>query len=298
MTDEELIAATHPPAPLAKALLACDEKGMEQLLSLLFACHKLVCGDEEDQLGWPSGDLAWPLRRQYQANTLTPALAEIAPTWPDAIRLSEEWFRQWPHDCSDEGCWSERRDELDDPTALGVLRKIMRERHEISLMNTIEITVTATPTTGADGQARTEIELLLTIDGKPCPEFDDLPIEPAALIASGHKVGEFFIATCGCGESQCAGVTNGVEVGHCGLGLVWRVPIPYVKKQSNQSAAADFKEYHFHGYDYRTKINALRGELKKFAEREAQGERFEITSHPGTRMSDLLELIDKGLDGW
>ncbi len=124
MTDDELITCTKPPPPFARALLEKDEAGMDQLLDLLFACHAKV-DDTEDLSPWYEYEVAWDVRQLYERGLVAPALQRIAPTWEDAMRVSEEWLHEWRHNCGEFERWQWRRDAFGEPSALAFFRGMM-----------------------------------------------------------------------------------------------------------------------------------------------------------------------------
>jgi hypothetical protein len=128
MTDHELVAATNPPQPLADAFLSQSESDVEALLDLLFCCHQLVDDPEQEDSKWFNVDSAWLVRKQYMEGQVHPALMAIAPTWDDAMRITLEWLKTWPHDCGEYDYWGYGRDEMDDVTAIAFLREMMTTR--------------------------------------------------------------------------------------------------------------------------------------------------------------------------
>ena len=128
MTDAELVKATRPPQPIADAFLRADEAALEILLDLLFACHDLVDNPEQEDHLWHQVDVAWMIKRLYDEERIPPALAVAAPTWDDAIRVSEEWLRQFPHDCSEFEWWGWRRDEWETPSIVAFFRGMLLDR--------------------------------------------------------------------------------------------------------------------------------------------------------------------------
>jgi len=127
MPDAELIACTQPPPPFATALLAQDEQGMAQLLDLLFACHAKV-DDMEDLSPWHECEVAWDVKQHYDRDQVAPLVQEIAPTWQDAMALSEAWLSQWRHSCGEFERWVQRRTEAGDASALSFFRAMMISR--------------------------------------------------------------------------------------------------------------------------------------------------------------------------
>ncbi len=59
----------------------------------------------------------------------------------------------------------------------------------------------------------------LTIDGIECTK---LAIDIVELAKSVHQNGQYYIFTCGCGDSGCAGINNGVTVVTDGGYTVWK----------------------------------------------------------------------------
>lgn len=127
MPDAELIACTQPPAAFATALANRDEAGLEQLLDLMFACHAKV-DESEDLAPWHEFEIAWDVKQIYERGQLTPALQGIAPTWEDAMRMSEEWLGQWRHSCGEFERWMRRRTEAEGVSALSFFRVMMIAR--------------------------------------------------------------------------------------------------------------------------------------------------------------------------
>lgn len=127
MPDAELIACTQPPEPFATALMDQDEQGMAQLLDLLFACHAKV-DDIEDLAPWHECEVAWNVKSLYERGQVGPALQTIAPTWEDAMRLSEAWLVQWRHSCGEFDRWTLRRTEVGGTSALSFFRGMMIAR--------------------------------------------------------------------------------------------------------------------------------------------------------------------------
>lgn len=124
MTDDELIACTNPPQPLARALMEKDEEGMGQLLALLFACHAKV-DETEDESPWHECEVAWDVKQWYERGQATPALLRASPNWEEAMRVSEAWLGQWRHTCGEFERWKGRRHEIGDPSALAFFRGMM-----------------------------------------------------------------------------------------------------------------------------------------------------------------------------
>jgi len=125
MTDKELVDVTKPPQALAKAFLEKDEEGIDQLLELLFACHKLVDDPGQEYGLWYECDVAWPLKRLYGEERLTKTLWLVAPSWEKAIDVSAEWLKTWGHNCAEYECWAYRRDEWHDPSPLAFFKEML-----------------------------------------------------------------------------------------------------------------------------------------------------------------------------
>ena len=78
-------------------------------------------------------------------------------------------------------------------------------------MNRLSVTMVETAPAASGSYLHPEITFSLLIDGLPHPGFAGLSIDPGAFIASSED-DEFFVATCGCGVPDCAGVFEG-EIG-------------------------------------------------------------------------------------
>ncbi len=100
---------------------------MEQLLDLLFACHAKV-DDIQDLTPWHECEVAWNVKLRYERGMVTPALQRIAPTWEDAISLSEEWLVQWRHSCGEFERWMQRHTDPCGASALAFFRGMMISR--------------------------------------------------------------------------------------------------------------------------------------------------------------------------
>jgi hypothetical protein len=131
LTDLELVGAANPPRPLADVFLRQAEADTEALLDLLFCCHNLVDDPEQEDGPWHNSDIAFFVKRWYLNAQVPPALKDIAPTWDDAVLVAEQWLQSWPHDCGEFEYWAYRRDEMEDPTAIGYMRSLLQDRASI-----------------------------------------------------------------------------------------------------------------------------------------------------------------------
>lgn len=74
-----------------------------------------------------------------------------------------------------------------------------------------------------DGKVQRARPILL-IDEEPIDEH--LPIDLHALIKGLARSGRHYIYTCGCGDAGCAGVEEGVRVGHRLGTVIWEYRLP------------------------------------------------------------------------
>lgn len=54
----------------------------------------------------------------------------------------------------------------------------------------------------------------------------DFVVDTPELVKSISASGEYFIFTCGCGDSGCAGIDNGIIVDHKNEVVKWLIPDP------------------------------------------------------------------------
>ncbi len=127
MPDNELIACTQPPPPFITALQDQDEQGMGQLLDLLFACHAKV-DDTEDLSPWHECEAAWDVKRRYDQGQVVASVMDVAPTWDEAMRVSEAWLPQWRHTCGEFERWLQYRSAPGGDSALSFFRAMMITR--------------------------------------------------------------------------------------------------------------------------------------------------------------------------
>ena len=128
MNDAELVVASGVPEPIGQAFLNHDEAALEVLLDLLFACHYLVDDPEQEDGKWYNMDIAWPIYKLYDSDSVPPVLSKIAPTWQDAIRVSEEWLAAFPHSCNEFDWWAWQRDQWQDPSVVNFTRELLATR--------------------------------------------------------------------------------------------------------------------------------------------------------------------------
>ncbi len=84
-------------------------------------------------------------------------------------------------------------------------------------MNKIALTYTIDDS----GNRQRTIEPQILVDGLQL--HADYTVDIFEAVASCRKEGEFFILTCGCGVSNCAGIFLGVQVGHSDELIYWKV---------------------------------------------------------------------------
>lgn len=162
-------------------------------------------------------------------------------------------------------------------------------------MNTIEIHVSETPNAPDATDERGCIELQLRVNGIEITDFDGEGIEPCALAAAATQTGEFYIATCGCGEPQCAGIYRGVRVNQSAGIISWEIPVPYVTNKGSNRSQSGVMKYEFSTDNYQAEIAKMVDTLRSLQAREAQGERFSLHGYPGTLVEQIVGWIDAGI---
>jgi hypothetical protein len=166
-------------------------------------------------------------------------------------------------------------------------------------MNEFRIYCEESPEGNPYGTPRKEITITLLVDGVEPEPIMELCIDPCALAASAAKPGNYYPATCGCGEPGCAGIWHdGIQVAHGADTIIWDVPVPYAKKKGDRSPEQSIIRWEFDTANYRAQIAEMIAYLNLLVPREAEGERFTISCHPGTLVSDLLKWIDQGFEGF
>lgn len=95
-------------------------------------------------------------------------------------------------------------------------------------------------------------------------------IDMSALTASTQRSGEFYIFTCGCGDSGCAGIDDGVIVLYRCDTISWLIPDPLSTRlpqpswiRQRPSRASVYRKYWFSSRSYRRKIAAALAEAKR-----------------------------------
>jgi hypothetical protein len=162
-------------------------------------------------------------------------------------------------------------------------------------MNTIEIRVSETTNAPDATDERGCIELQLLVDGIKTTAFDGVSIEPCALAAVATQSGEFYIATCGCGIADCAGIYRGVRVSQSNGIISWEVPVPYLPEKGSDRSQSGIVKYEFSADSYRAEIANMVDTLRSLQVREAKGDRFELHGHPGTLVEQILGWIAEGI---
>jgi hypothetical protein len=71
----------------------------------------------------------------------------------------------------------------------------------------------------------TDIWINIYINGKLLVdnEVSGLAIDPIVLLKTIKEGGEYFIITCACGNSECAGINKGILVSHENNGVLWKI---------------------------------------------------------------------------
>lgn len=161
-------------------------------------------------------------------------------------------------------------------------------------MNTIEIHVSEIDEPDKPYE-RYRIGLQVLIDGIETTKFDGAGIEPCALAAAATQAGEFYIATCGCGMPDCAGIYRGVRVSHSNGIINWEIPVPYLPENGNGRSTSGVVTYVFSSDNYRAEIAKMVDALRLLQAREPSGDRFWLHGHPGTLVEQILGWIDEGV---
>lgn len=161
-------------------------------------------------------------------------------------------------------------------------------------MNVIEIRVLemAHDSTAIDERYRVVIQVL--IDGTETTVFDGVGIEPCALAAAATQTGEFYIATCGCGVPDCAGIYHGVRTEQTNGIISWEVPVPYLPERGSEGSPSGVVEYEFSAENYQAEIAKMVDALRLLDTRERGGDRFWLHAHPGTLVEQVLGWIAAG----
>jgi hypothetical protein len=109
-------------------------------------------------------------------------------------------------------------------------------------MIAISFTLETTPPEDGQRASGVVVRASLTVDDR---EVSKLPIDLRALLASTERSGEYFIFTCGCGNSGCAGVDNGIIVVHSDYGLTdWFIPEPMQLRYGDEDVPVVFKRHY------------------------------------------------------
>lgn len=158
-------------------------------------------------------------------------------------------------------------------------------------MNTLSITLIETAPATSGGHHHPEISFDLRIDEEPHPGFAGLSIDPGAFVES-HDDGEFFVATCGCGVPDCAGVFDGVTVIHDATHVHWKIPEPYALADGAlQPEPMTYAEFSFNADEYHQQLAGVVAALQGLVQREEAGEQFSIEANAGVSASSILKWV-------
>ena len=106
----------------------------------------------------------------------------------------------------------------------------------------------------------------LEINGRPF--HSEFVLDVSELAKSCQSSGEFFILTCSCGESGCAGIFDGIQIEHLTDAVVWRFNEPLSDKDYPDLSDEEWEalkqpiEFRFDPEDYLSTIIAGIKEIK------------------------------------
>ncbi len=106
----------------------------------------------------------------------------------------------------------------------------------------------------------------LEINGRPF--HTEFVLDISELAKSCQSSGEFFILTCSCGESGCAGIFYGIQIEHLTEAVVWRFNEPLSDKDCYDLSDEEWEalkqpiEFRFDPEDYLSTIIAGIKEMK------------------------------------
>lgn len=104
----------------------------------------------------------------------------------------------------------------------------------------------------------------------------DFVVDLFALAKSCQLSGEFFIATCSCGEPGCAGIDEGIKVTHFYDSILWQVPEPlkYSGMKSEDIDADEekisYREFKFYPEAYMQEVKQALSKIKEFIKGKSQ----------------------------
>jgi hypothetical protein len=71
----------------------------------------------------------------------------------------------------------------------------------------------------------------VSIDGNVLTNFDTYATNLPELIRSSTRAGTYFILTCWCGNAECAGIRQGIQVRHDHGNVFWQIVEPAPKQR-------------------------------------------------------------------
>jgi hypothetical protein len=133
---------------------------------------------------------------------------------------------------------------------------------------------------------------LLLIDGEPIEE--QLPIDLWVLVKSVLRPGRHYIYTCSCGDPGCAGVEEGIRVGHRLGRIIWEYRLPQSTDSYGDDPVSPYKSwlkqaaFHRHVFCRAQVIKALSEAL---SDAEATHADDAVYAAYGFRRKHISELI-------
>lgn len=69
------------------------------------------------------------------------------------------------------------------------------------------------------------------VDGNVLANFDSYATDLPELIRSSERAGDYFIVTCWCGQAECAGIRQAIQVRYDHGNIFWQVVEPAPKRR-------------------------------------------------------------------
>jgi hypothetical protein len=102
------------------------------------------------------------------------------------------------------------------------------------------------------------VEYGLEINGQKF--HPELRLDLTAIVKSCQWSGELDIFTCGCGQPECAGIFQGIEVGHTDDAITWKCPNPLSVSQQMpdlwENGVTTFENFAFASDQYIAAVDA------------------------------------------
>jgi hypothetical protein len=130
--------------------------------------------------------------------------------------------------------------------------------------DTIELEVVMVDSPGYSGSV---VDYGLKINGV---EFHpEHPLDLTSLVKSCQWSGELDIFTCGCGQPGCAGIFQGIEVGHSHKEITWKCPDPLSVNEDTpdlwEHGVTTFEHFVFEPEQYMDAIDSGIKQIKSLA---------------------------------